>query len=71
MVDIDGLEGIGDDEEGNAGCQLNHVVEHQVDEKDIAWVRLEDLNCTNLELECSKTQIPNSFKAESISPLID
>ena len=38
MVDMDGLEGVGDDEEGNAGCQLNHVVEHQVDEKDIAWV---------------------------------
>ena len=69
MVDIDGSEVVGDDEEGNGVCQLNHIVEHKVDEKDIAWVRLEDLNCTNQELECSKTQIPNFFKAKS--PLIN
>lgn len=44
--DIDGIEGISEDEEGNAHCQLDHVVEHQVDEKDEARVQLEDLNST-------------------------
>lgn len=41
--DIDGVEGVGADEERNAGCQLDHVVEHQVDEQDVARVGLEEL----------------------------
>lgn len=43
-MDVDGVEGIGEDEEGDAGRQLDHVVDHQVDEKDKSRVHLEDLN---------------------------
>lgn len=41
--DIDGAEGVGEDEERNADCELDHVVDHQVDEQDKARVHLEDL----------------------------
>ncbi len=42
--DIDYVEGVSGDEERNAGCQLDHVVQQQADEKDKARVQLEDLN---------------------------
>lgn len=42
--DIDGVECVGEDEERNADGQLDHVIQHQVDEKNKARFHLEDLN---------------------------
>lgn len=44
MDNVDGVEGVRANEERNADGQLDHVVEHQVDEKYEARVQLEDLN---------------------------
>lgn len=48
---------MGKDVEGNACCQLDHVVQHQVDKKDVARTEPEDLKYRNPELNSKVVKI--------------
>ena len=42
-ADADFIENITKEQQHNRGCQLHHIVDHEVNEEDISWVHIEYL----------------------------